>query len=151
MHCAISLTNQKQSVVSRRVLAICCVHGLCSLAYCFSHCAFDFGFYFFVFSGDSCASFGFWLLSWMPRLPNNNLASCFGTDVIPSDVISSASTSLASAGLVPSSSGLVPSSSLLPVVLPSVSLTSSALPSPVMIRLWTTSWSTSLPLASPRF
>jgi hypothetical protein len=42
MHCAISLTNQKQSVVSRREFAICCAHGLCSLAYCFSHCALDF-------------------------------------------------------------------------------------------------------------
>ena len=42
MHCAISLTNQKQSVVSGREFAICCAHGLCSLAYCFSHCALDF-------------------------------------------------------------------------------------------------------------
>jgi hypothetical protein len=42
MHCAISLTNQKQSVVSWREFAICCAHGLCSLAYCFSHCALDF-------------------------------------------------------------------------------------------------------------
>ena len=41
MHCAISLTNQKQSVVSGREFAICCAHGLCSLAYCFSHCALD--------------------------------------------------------------------------------------------------------------
>ena len=156
MHCAISLTNQKQSVVSGREFAICCAHGLCSLAYCFSHCALDFGFYFFVFSGDSCASFGFWLLSWMPRLPNNSLASCFGTDLslspVTSDVISSASTSLASAGLVPSSSGLTSTtSSLLPVVLSSVSSAFSALPSPVMTRLGTTSWSASLPLASPSF
>ena len=42
MHCSISLTNQKQSVVSGREFAICCAHGLCSLAYCFSHCALDF-------------------------------------------------------------------------------------------------------------
>ena len=42
MHCAISLTNQKQSVVSWREFAICCAHGLCSLAYCFSHGALDF-------------------------------------------------------------------------------------------------------------
>jgi hypothetical protein len=42
MHCAISLTNQKQSVVSGREFAICCAHRLCSLAYCFSHCALDF-------------------------------------------------------------------------------------------------------------
>ena len=92
----------------------------------------------------------------MPRLPNNSLASCFGTDLslspVTSDVISSASTSLASAGLVPSSSGLTSTtSSLLPVVLPSVSSTSSALPSPVMTRLGMTSWSASLPLASPSF
>ena len=53
----------------------------------------------FCLSGDSCASFGFWLLSWMPRLTNNSLASCSGTDLsflpVTSDVISSASTSLA--------------------------------------------------------
>ena len=42
MHCSISLTNQKQSVVGGREFAICCAHGLCSLAYCFSHCALDF-------------------------------------------------------------------------------------------------------------
>ena len=42
MQGSISLTNQKQSVVSGREFAICCAHGLCSLAYCFSHCALDF-------------------------------------------------------------------------------------------------------------
>ncbi len=42
MHCPISLTNQKQAVVGRREFAICCAHGLCSLTYCFSHCALDF-------------------------------------------------------------------------------------------------------------
>jgi hypothetical protein len=42
MHCAISLTNQKQSVVSGQEFAICCAHGRCSLAYCFSHCALAF-------------------------------------------------------------------------------------------------------------
>jgi hypothetical protein len=54
--------------------------------------------------------------------------------------------------LVPSSSGLTSTtSSLLPVVQPSVSSASNALPSPVMTRLGTTSWSASLPLASPSF
>ena len=42
MHCSISLTNQKQSVVGWREFAICCAHVLCSLAYCFSHCALEF-------------------------------------------------------------------------------------------------------------
>jgi hypothetical protein len=42
MQGSISLTNQKQSVVSWREFAICCAHGLCSLAYCFSHCELDF-------------------------------------------------------------------------------------------------------------
>ena len=42
MQGSISLTNQKQSVVSGREFSICCAHGLCSLAYCFSHCALDF-------------------------------------------------------------------------------------------------------------
>jgi hypothetical protein len=42
MQGSISLTNQKQCVVSGREFAICCAHGLCSLAYCFSHCALDF-------------------------------------------------------------------------------------------------------------
>jgi hypothetical protein len=42
MQGSISLTNQKQSVVSGREFAICCAHGLCSLTYCFSHCALDF-------------------------------------------------------------------------------------------------------------
>ena len=42
MQGSISLTNQKQSVVSGREFAICCAHGLCSLAYCFSHCELDF-------------------------------------------------------------------------------------------------------------
>jgi hypothetical protein len=92
----------------------------------------------------------------MHRLPNNNLSSCFGKDLslspVTSDVISSASKSLASAGLVPSSSDLTSTtSSLLPVVLPSVSSASRALLSPVMTRLGTTSWSASLPLASPSF
>ena len=146
MHCSISLTNQKQSVVGWREFAICCAHVLCSLAYCFSHCAldfvfFNFCFFQFLFSGDSCASFGFRLLSWMLRLTNN---------VIISDVISSASSSLATAGLVPSSSGLASTtSSLLPVVLPSVSSASSALPSPVVTSLGTTLWSASVPLVSP--
>ena len=154
MHCSISLANQKQSVVSWREFAICCAHVLCSLAYCFSHCALDFVFFQFLFSGDSCASFGFRLLSWMPRLTNNSLASCSGTDLslspVTSDVISSASSSLATAGLVPSSSGLASTtSSLLPVVLPSVSSASSALPSLVVTSLGTTLWSASVPLVSP--
>ena len=42
MHCAISLTNQKQSVVSGQEFAICCAHRRCSFAYCFSHCTLAF-------------------------------------------------------------------------------------------------------------
>jgi hypothetical protein len=54
MQGSISLTNQKKSVVSGREFAICCAHGLCSLAYCFSHCALDFDLQFWFFWGFLC-------------------------------------------------------------------------------------------------